>query len=143
MFLGNYFTKNMYICTPIYKTMSKHYETVFILTPVLSDDQAKEAAKKFKKTITDLGGKVVNEENWGLKKLAYPIQKKTTGFYHLIEFTGEGQEIINTLEVTYKRDERILRFLTVALDKHSVAYAEKRRGKVSESKTKKKESANA
>lgn len=123
--------------------MSKHYETVFILTPVLSDDQAKEAAKKFKKTITDLGGKVVNEENWGLKKLAYPIQKKTTGFYHLIEFTGEGQEIINTLEVTYKRDERILRFLTVALDKHAVAYAEKRRGKVSESKTKKKESANA
>ncbi|MCA0431174.1 MAG: 30S ribosomal protein S6 [Bacteroidetes bacterium] len=123
--------------------MSKHYETVFILTPVLSDDQAKEAAKKFKKTITDLGGKVVNEENWGLKKLAYPIQKKTTGFYHLIEFTGEGEEIINTLEVTYKRDERILRFLTVALDKHAIAYAEKRRGKVSEGKTKKKESANA
>lgn len=109
----------------------------------MSDDQAKEAAKKFKKTITDLGGKVVNEENWGLKKLAYPIQKKTTGFYHLIEFTGEGEEIINTLEVTYKRDERILRFLTVALDKHAIAYAEKRRGKVSEGKTKKKESANA
>ncbi len=123
--------------------MSKHYETVFILTPVLSEDQAKEAAKKFKKAITDLGGKVVNEENWGLKKLAYPIQKKTTGFYHLFEFTGEGEEIINTLEVTYKRDERILRFLTVALDKHAVAYAEKRRGKVAEAKTKKKESANA
>ncbi|MCA6434846.1 MAG: 30S ribosomal protein S6 [Bacteroidota bacterium] len=123
--------------------MSKHYETVFILTPVLSDDQAKEAAKKFKKAITDLGGKVVNEENWGLRKLAYPIQKKTTGFYHLIEFTGEGQEIINNLEVTYKRDERILRFLTVALDKHAVAYAEKRRGKVAEGKTKKKESVNA
>ena len=97
--------------------MEKRYETVFILTPVLSDDQAKEAAKKFKKAITDLGGKVVNEENWGLKKLAYPIQKKTTGFYHLVQFTGEGEEIINTLEVTYKRDERVLRFLTVALDK--------------------------
>lgn len=123
--------------------MSKHYETVFILTPVLSDDQAKEAAKKFEKILTDLGAKINHKENWGLKKLAYPIQKKTTGFYHLIEFTGEGQEIINTLEVTYKRDERILRFLTVALDKHAVAYAEKRRGKVSESKTKKKESANA
>ncbi|MBL7922079.1 MAG: 30S ribosomal protein S6, partial [Bacteroidia bacterium] len=112
-------------------------------TPVLSDDQAKEAAKKIKKTITDLGGKVVNEENWGLKKLAYPIQKKTTGFYHLIEFAGEGQEIVNNLEVTYKRDERILRFLTVALDKHAVAYADKRKGKVAEAKTKKKESANA
>jgi small subunit ribosomal protein S6 len=123
--------------------MSKHYETVFILTPVLSDDQAKEAAKKFKKTITDIGGKVVNEENWGLKKLAYPIQKKTTGFYHLFEFTGEGEEIINTLEVAYKRDERILRFLTVALDKHAIAYAAKRKGKVAEAKTKKKESATA
>jgi small subunit ribosomal protein S6 len=109
----------------------------------LSDDQAKEAAKKFKKAITDLGGKVVNEENWGLKKLAYPIQKKTTGFYHLMQFTGEGEEIINTLEVTYKRDERILRFLTVALDKHAIAYAEKRKGKYADAKTKKKESATA
>jgi small subunit ribosomal protein S6 len=123
--------------------MEKRYETVFILTPVLSDDQAKEAAKKIKKTITDLGGKVVNEENWGLKKLAYPIQKKTTGFYHLLEFSGEGQEIVNNLEVTYKRDERILRFLTVSLDKHAVAYADKRKGIKAEAKTKKKESANA
>jgi small subunit ribosomal protein S6 len=123
--------------------MEKRYETVFILTPVLSDDQAKEAAKKIKKTITDLGGKVVNEENWGLKKLAYPIQKKTTGFYHLLEFSGEGQESVNNLEVTYKRDERILRFLTVSLDKHAVAYADKRKGIKAEAKTKKKESANA
>jgi small subunit ribosomal protein S6 len=119
--------------------MEKRYETVFILTPVLSDDQAKEAAKKFKKTITDLGGKVVNEEHWGLRKLAYPIQKKTTGFYHLIEFAGSGEDIVNTLEITYKRDERILRFLTVALDKHAVAYADKRKGLVSEGKMKKKE----
>ena len=123
--------------------MSKRYETVFILTPVLSDEQAKEAAKKFKKAITDLGGKIVNEENWGLKKLAYPIQKKTTGFYHLIEFAGEGEEIVNALEVTYKRDERILRFLTVALDKHAVAYADKRKGLVAEGKVKKKENVNA
>src|SRR6218665_655048 len=122
--------------------MEKRYETVFILTPVLSDDQAKEAAKKIKKTITDLGGKIVNEENWGLKKLAYPIQKKTTGFYHLLEFAGEGQEIVNNLEVVYKRDERILRFLTVALDKHAAAYADKRKGLVSEGK-KKKETANS
>jgi len=123
--------------------MEKRYETVFILTPVLSEDQAKEAAKKIKKTITDLGGKIVNEENWGLKKLAYPIQKKTTGFYHLMEFAGEGQDIINSLELTYKRDERILRFLTVALDKHAVAYADKRKGLVAEGKTKKKEAVNS
>ena len=121
--------------------MEKRYETVFILTPVLSDDQAKEAAKKFKKTITDLGGKIVNEENWGLKKLAYPIQKKTTGFYHLVEYAGEGQEIVNNLELTFKRDERVLRFLTVALDKHATAYADKRKGLVAEGKTKKKEAA--
>ncbi|PBQ34450.1 30S ribosomal protein S6 [Sphingobacteriaceae bacterium] len=121
--------------------MEKRYETVFILTPVLSDDQAKEAAKKFKKTITDLGGKIVNEENWGLKKLAYPIQKKTTGFYHLLEYAGEGQDIINALELSFKRDERILRFLTVALDKHAVAYADKRKGLVADGKVKKKETA--
>ncbi|MFO0357146.1 MAG: 30S ribosomal protein S6 [Sphingobacteriaceae bacterium] len=123
--------------------MEKHYETVFILTPVLSDEQAKEAAKKFKKTITDLGGKVINDENWGLKKLAYPIQKKTTGFYHLYEFTSNSPDIISLLEVAYKRDERILRFLTVVLDKHAIAYSEKRRGKVAEGKTKKKENAGA
>ncbi len=121
--------------------MEKRYETVFILTPVLSDDQAKEAAKKFKKSITDLGGKIVNEENWGLRKLAYPIQKKTTGFYHLLEFAGEGQEIVSQLEVAFKRDERVLRFLTVALDKHATAYADKRKGLVAEGKTKKKEAA--
>ena len=123
--------------------MEKRYETVFILTPVLSDDQAKEAAKKFKKTITDLGGKVVNEEHWGLRKLAYPIQKKTTGFYQLFEFSGEGQEIIGNLEIAYKRDERILRFLTVSLDKHAEAYADKRKGLRAEGKTKKREGASA
>lgn len=121
--------------------MEKRYETVFILTPVLSDDQAKEAAKKIKKTITDLGGRIVNEENWGLRKLAYPIQKKTTGFYHLLEFAGEGENIIGNLEVTYKRDERILRFLTVALDKHAAAYADKRKSLSAEGKTRKKEAA--
>jgi small subunit ribosomal protein S6 len=110
--------------------MSKHYETVFILTPVLSDDQAKEAAKKIKKTITDLGAKVIHEENWGLKKLAYPIQKKTTGFYHLIEFTTENINAVNDLEVTFKRDERILRFLTVSLDKYAIEYSEKRKNKL-------------
>ena len=123
--------------------MEKRYETVFILTPVLSDDQAKEAAKKFKKTLTDLGAKVINEENWGLRKLAYPIQKKTTGFYHLLEFSGTSETLINELEVAYKRDERVLRFLTVALDKHAVAYADKRKGLVADGKVKKKETASS
>jgi small subunit ribosomal protein S6 len=60
--------------------MVNRYETVFIATPVLSEAQMKEAVEKYKKLITDKGGSIVHEENWGLKKLAYPIQKKSTGF---------------------------------------------------------------
>jgi small subunit ribosomal protein S6 len=103
------------------------YETVFILTPVLSEDQAKEAVAKFKGVLKDAKAKIHHEENWGLKKLAYPINKKTTGFYHLIEFADEGTAIAK-LETEYKRDERIIRFLTVKLDKHAVVYNEKKRG---------------
>jgi small subunit ribosomal protein S6 len=121
--------------------MEKRYETVFILTPVLSDEQAKEAAKKFRSAVTDIGGKIVNEEHWGLRKLAYPIQKKTTGFYHLIEFSGDGEKLVDNLEVAFKRDERVLRFLTVALDKHAAAYADKRKGLLADGKTRKKETA--
>lgn len=103
------------------------YETVFILTPVLSEDQAKEAVAKFKSVLKDAKAKIHHEENWGLRKLAYPINKKTTGFYHLLEFADEGGAI-SKLETEYKRDERIIRFLTVKLDKHAVAYNEKKRG---------------
>ena len=106
--------------------MIKQYETVFIATPVLSDSQMKEAVKKYTDYIVNHGGEIVYEEDWGLKQLAYPIQKKTTGFYHLIEFKADTQ-VIAKLETQYRRDERILRFLTFAMDKHAVAYAEKRR----------------
>ncbi len=111
--------------------MLKQYETVFIATPVLSDAQMKEAVAKYTGFITENGGKVVYEEDWGLKKLAYPIQKKTTGFYHLIEFQAEPA-FIAKFETQYKRDERIIRFQTVAMDKHAVAYAERRRNKMNE-----------
>lgn len=104
------------------------YETVFILTPVLSEEQTKEAVQKFEKEIVSFGGKVKFVENWGLKKLAYPIQKKTTGFYALIEFEGEG-DVIGNLEVAFKRDERVMRFLTIKMDADHVAYAERRRAK--------------
>ena len=86
----------------------------------------KEAVDKFKAVLTDNGGVITNEENWGMRKLAYPIQKKNTGFYYLIEFQAPG-ELIAKLEVEYKRDERVMRFLTTALDKHAVAYNEKKR----------------
>jgi len=104
------------------------YETVFILTPVLSDDQAKEAVAKFRKILNDLGAKITHEESWGLRKLAYQIQKKSTGYYHLFEFEGDNRAVAQ-LELNFKRDERVLRFLTVRLDKHSLAYNEKRRSK--------------
>jgi small subunit ribosomal protein S6 len=106
--------------------MLKQYETVFIATPVLSDQQMKEAVAKYTKLIADNGGEVVYEEDWGLRQLAYPIQHKTSGFYYLIQFKAEPA-FVETLETQYFRDERIIRFLTVALDKHAVAYAAKRR----------------
>ena len=102
------------------------YETVFILTPVLSDDQMKETVEKFKSVLTDNGCTIENEENWGLRKLAYPIENKNTGFYTLIEFEGEPT-IVNKLETAYRRDEKVIRFLTFHLDKYATEYAVKRR----------------
>ena len=107
------------------------YETVFILTPVLSDEQMKEAVKKYEDQLTQNGAEIVHEENWGMRKLAYPIQKKSTGFYQLIEYKAEGN-VIADVETELKRDERVMRFLTVKLDKHAIAYNEKKRNKKAE-----------
>ena len=104
------------------------YETVFILTPVLSDEQMKETVAKFRNLLIDNGAEILNEEAWGLKKMAYAIDKKSTGFYCLIEFKGEPT-IVNTLETGYRRDERVIRYMTTRLDKYAVQYAEKRRSK--------------
>ncbi|GAT61785.1 MULTISPECIES: 30S ribosomal protein S6 [Paludibacter] len=103
-----------------------HYETVFILTPVLSDVQMKEAVDKFKGILTQEGAEIVNEEEWGLRKLAYPIQKKSTGFYALLQFKGEPS-LVEKLELQYRRDERVIRFLTFHMDKFAAEYAEKRK----------------
>ena len=110
--------------------MMNHYETAFILTPVLSDAQMKEAVEKFKKFLAENGAEIENEECWGLKKLAYPIQKKSTGFYALLQFKGESS-LVAALETQYRRDERILRFLTFRLDKYALEYAQKRINKTS------------
>ncbi len=104
----------------------QQYEIVIVLTPLLSEETAKEAIAKYSKVLTDGGAEIVQEDNWGLRKLAYPIQKKTTGYYHLTEFKAPG-ELINKLEIELRRDERVLRFLTIALDKHAVAYNDKKR----------------
>ena len=102
------------------------YETVFILTPVLSDAQMKEAVEKFTTVLADNGATVVNEELWGLRKLAYPIQKKSTGFYTLVEFEGEPT-IVKKLETAFRRDERVIRFLVFRQDKYAAEYAARRR----------------
>ena len=106
--------------------MANHYETVFIMTPVLSDEQMKETVQKFEKILTDQGAEIVHQENWGLRKLEYPIQKKSSGFYHLYEFKADGNAVAE-LELQFRRDERVIRFLTVTMDKYAIAYAEKRR----------------
>jgi small subunit ribosomal protein S6 len=108
--------------------MSNQYETVFIMTPVLSEKQMKETAKKYTDFLKTNGAKIVKEDNWGLRKLAYPIQKKSTGFYHLVEYTAEP-EVIADLELTFRRDEAIMRFLTVKMDKHHVEFAKNYRSK--------------
>ncbi len=118
--------------------MLNQYETVFITTPVLSESQMKETVDKFKKILTGNGSEIVHEENWGLRKLAYPIQKKSTGFYYLIEYRAEGT-LLGKLETEFKRDERIIRFLTVGLDKYAVKYAEKKRAMKAETQKTKEE----
>jgi len=120
--LINLLTKN--------KNKMNTYETVFIMNPVLSDDQIKETVKKFVDHIRANKGTITQEENWGLKKLKYTIQKKNTGFYYLIEFQADGK-IINDLEVEFKRDERVIRWQTVKLEKFALEYAERRKKKMS------------
>ena len=112
----------------INKRMMNQYETVFILTPVLSDVQAKEAVEKFKGILAAEGAEIINEEAWGMKKLAYPIQKKSTGFYQMVEFKAEPT-VVDKLEVAFRRDERVIRYLTVKMEKYAAEYAAKRRNK--------------
>ncbi len=106
--------------------MQRDYETVFILTPVLSEAQMKDAVEKFRGIIKEAGAEILNDESWGLKKLAYPIDHKSTGFYHLFEFKTEPN-VIAKLETEYRRDEKVLRFLTTVLNKHAVLYNSRRR----------------
>lgn len=123
--------------------MKNQYETVFILTPVLSDDQMKDAAEKFKKIITDNGCDLVADERWGLRKLAYEIEHKKTGFYVLYEFKAEPS-FIETLETEFRRDERIMRYMTIKMDKYHIDFAERRRaGEFKKSKESKEEEANS
>lgn len=102
------------------------YESVIILTPVLSEKQMEDAIAGYRQLITENDGTIIHEENWGLTKLAYPIQKKVTGFYHIFEFNGPG-DLVAKLELAYRRDEQVMRYLTTRLDKHAARYNERRR----------------
>ena len=105
------------------------YETVFILNPVLSESQIEEAVQKYIDLIKSQKGSISNQENWGLKKLAYPIENKKSGFYHLFEYAASS-DAVPALEVEFRRDERVMRYLTVKLDKHGQAWAEKRKKRI-------------
>lgn len=118
--------------------MVKHYETVFILTPVLSEEQAKETVKKYKEFLEQNGAQNIYEEFWGLRKLVYPIQKKTTGFYHLFQYETERNDLVSLLELNFRRDERVMRYLTVKLDKYGIEWNEKRKKQQAENKNKEK-----
>ncbi|MBG8556440.1 MULTISPECIES: 30S ribosomal protein S6 [Hymenobacter] len=114
----------------------RNYETVFILTPVLNESQVQETVEKFTQVLKENSADIIHQESWGLKKLAYPIQKKSTGYYFLVEFTGSGN-IVDKLETSFRRDERVIRFLTTVLDKHAVAYSQRRRnGEMNQQKAK-------
>ncbi len=105
-----------------------HYESVVVLTPVLSEKMLQDAVSSFEKLITENGGELIHKENWGLTKMAYPIQKKTTGFYQIFEFAAEADaQIVDKLELAYRRDEQVLRYLCIKLDKHAIKYNERRR----------------
>ena len=109
-----------------------NYEVMFIIDPML-DDEKKDAAVERVKNVIAAEGEVGNVDVWGLRKLAYPIQNKKSGFYHLFEFKVAG-EAIEPFELEFRRDERVMRYLTVKLDKHAIAWAEKRRAKLNTKK---------
>ena len=104
----------------------RNYETVFILTPVLNEGQVQETVEKFTQVLKETSADILSSEAWGLRKLAYPIQKKSTGYYFCLSFTGSGN-VVDVLELAFRRDERIIRFLTTVLDKHAVEYNNRRR----------------
>lgn len=125
--------KKGYLCSQVIQylltikvTEMNHYETVFILTPILSADQTKETVDAFAKLITDNGGVVVNREDWGQRKLAYPIHKLSTGSYFFFEFDAEP-DFVDTLEVNFRRNDHVIRFLTFKQSDFAHDYAEKRR----------------
>jgi small subunit ribosomal protein S6 len=107
---------------------TRNYETTYIITPELSQEECNSVIDKFKNLLTENGSEIINLEIWGFRKLAYPIDKKQSGFYVYTEFKGNAN-FIARLEREYQYDDRIIRYLTVSLDKHAIAFNQKRKNK--------------
>ncbi|MEM1218014.1 MAG: 30S ribosomal protein S6 [Bacteroidota bacterium] len=119
---------------------TKQYEITFIVDPVLSSDEIKATAQTYVDLLTSNGCTIVHVDEMGLRQLAYPINRRTSGVYYTIEFTIESGEVIGTTELAFRRDERIMRFLTVRLDKYGIKYNEdKRNGLIGKGKKEEKE----
>ena len=107
----------------------QNYELMVIFTPVLSDDDYKAAQKKYASLVTDTGGEVLNEKPWGLKSLAFPINKKTTGLYWVMEYNAPS-DFNEKLKIQLLRDDNVMRHMITALDKYAVEYNERKRSGV-------------
>lgn len=114
----------------------KNYETVFIFTPVLKDVDQRKVVKEYVDFLKENGAEILEEDFWGMRQLAYPIKKKTTGIYFVTEYRAEG-ETVDAVELKSRRDTNVLRFLTVKLEKYAIKYNdEKRQGLVGRNKKK-------
>lgn len=117
----------------------RHLEVSFIVDPVLSGDEVKSTVQTYRDMLTNEGASIIHVAEMGLKQLAYPINNRSTGVYFCIEFASASPSFIPKLELALKRDERIMRFLTVTLDKYGVKYNEdKRNGKIGKKQRKEK-----
>ncbi len=120
----------------------RHYEVTFIVDPVLSGDEVKAAAEHIQKELTGFGATIVAVDEMGLRQLAYPINKRSSGVYYTIEFGCEAADWLGKFELNMKRNERLLRFLTVKLDKYGVKYNDdKRNGRIGSKKKQQPEAA--
>jgi small subunit ribosomal protein S6 len=111
-----------------------NYELMVIFTPVLSEDEYKSAQKKYEALVAENGGSVVNSKPWGLKSLAYPITKKTTGLYWVMEYAAPSS-FNEKLKIQLLRDESVMRHMYTALDKYAVEYNARKKSGVSHSST--------
>jgi small subunit ribosomal protein S6 len=105
----------------------RQYETTFIVDPVLSDEEIKSTLKTYQEMLKNEGCEIVHTEEMGLRQLAYPIKRRNSGVYYCVEFRLESPSFIDKLELSLRRDERVMRFLTTSLDKFGVKYNEDKR----------------